>query len=256
MYTATDGSQVRGSDNDAALLNTLSNGLRAVEVLADGRRTLRELASELDLPRQTAYRIVRTLTVMGWAERREVDDTYGLTTRLWSVGARSHSSADLRETWAEAVRKLGLATGETVHLAVYDDGWSVYIAKHDGTQPISSYTRLGGRSPAYCVATGKVLLASQPRDEIDRILGGELTAFAQHTITDPAKLRFELEQVRDQGFAVNNGEYRDEVGGIAVPIWSPMGEIIASIGFSGPIGRITSNIESLREALEASVRMQ
>lgn len=241
------------SETDSAFLNTLSNGLKAVEALVDGRRTLRELAEILGLSRQTTYRIIRTLNVMGWTERRESDDTYGLSTRLWSIGVRSHGSTDLREKWSYTVRKLSVDTGETVHLAVYDQGWSVYIAKHDGSYPISSYTRLGGRSPAYCVATGKVLLAAQPADEIEKVLAADLTKFSDKTITDPSELRKELGLIREKGYAVNDGEYRTEVGGIAIPIYSPLGDLIAAIGFSGPADRIRVKSDELLRALNESI---
>ncbi|WP_146135395.1 IclR family transcriptional regulator [Antricoccus suffuscus] len=231
-------------------MNTLSNGLGAVEVLADGRLTLRQLADALGLPRQTAYRIVHTMDLLGWLERRQSDDTYGLTTRLWGIGVRSHEATDLREIWAETVNRLGDQTGETVHLAVYDQGFSVYIGKHDGWHPIRSYTKLGGRSPAYCVATGKVLLAARPAEEITRLIHGDLTKFTATTMTEPSELRDELAKIRNEGHAVNSGEYRAEVGGIAVPIRSPLGDVIAAIGFSGPLERIQNKFAELLEALK------
>lgn len=192
------------------------------------------------------------MDVLGWVERRRSDDTYGLTTRLWGIGVRSHEATDLRGIWSTTVNRLANQTGETVHLAVYDQGFSVYIAKHDGWHPIRSYTKLGGRSPAYCVATGKVLLAARPPDEITRLIHGDLNKFTSTTITDPSALRDELAKIRDSGHAVNNGEYRAEVGGIAVPIRSPFGDVIAAIGFSGPVERIQGRFTDLLEALKSA----
>lgn len=247
MYRPESSSEKGGG---TAFLGTLSNGLRALEVLADGRHTLRELAAALDLPRQTTYRIVHTLHVMGWVERHESDDTYGLSVRMWAIGVRSHESTDLQAQWSDTIKRLSDDIGETVHLAVYDNGWSVYIGKRDGWHPIRSYSKLGGRSPAYCVATGKVLLAAQPNHEIDRVVNGELESYTPNTIATAGKLREELERTHRRGYAINCGEYREEVGGIAVPLRSPLGEVVAALGFSGPRERIEGRFEELLRRLE------
>lgn len=246
----------KSRETDSAFLNTLANGLTVFEALAEKRSTLRELTETVGLPRQTVYRIVHTLEVMGWAERRAADDTYAPTVRMWALGARSHSSTDLRLKWSGHVSRLAEETGETVHLAVYDHGSSVYIDKRDGWHPIGSYTTLGGRAPAYCVATGKALLSHQSAWVVEQVVAAGLKAHTPATITSPEALLAELEAIREQGYAVNNGEYRAEVGGLAVPIRSPLGDVIAALGFSGPADRIRERSEHLLALLLDTVRTE
>ncbi|MFC5834812.1 IclR family transcriptional regulator [Nonomuraea insulae] len=234
-----------GRESDSAFLSTLANGLKVFEVLTEQRATLRALTEAVGLPRQTVYRIVHTLEVLGWVERRASDDTYAPTVRMWAIGARSHGATELRVQWANLVSRLAEKIGETVHLAVYDQGCSVYIDKRDGWHPIGSYTKLGGRSPAHCVATGKALLAHQPPWVPEQLLNAGLRHYTDTTITEPAALQAELEGVRRQGFAMNNGEYRAEVGGVAVPIRSPLGDVVAALGFSGPVDRIQDRKDEL-----------
>ncbi|MDT0436367.1 MULTISPECIES: IclR family transcriptional regulator [Streptomyces] len=239
--------------NDGQILSTLANGLQVLESLAAGRTSVRHLSGELGLARQTVYRLLRTLTALGWVERDPIDDTYRLTTTVWSIASRSFRLSDVRDTLYPMVRRLAQEHGETVHLATYERGQVTYIDKADGWQPIRSYTELGGTAPAYCVATGKMLLSMQPEGEITRVLSGPLQAHTEATVTDADVLRRELAETRERGYAVNDSEWRTGVAGLAVMVVSgPTGESVA-IGFSGPQARITSRFDVLLSALRAAV---
>lgn len=249
-----------GAPGDAAVLSTLANGLQVLECLAAGRTSVRHLSEELSLPRQTVYRVLRTLAALGWVELDRGDDTYCLTSKVWSIASRSFRLSDVRDTLSPVVRRLAQVHGETVHLATYERGDVTYIDKAEGWHPIRSYTELGGTAPAYCVATGKMLLALQPDAEVDRVLAQPLDAHTPTTVTDGDTLRRELAAALDQGYAVNRGEWREGVAGIAVPIVSgPTGERVA-IGFSGPESRIAERADellaALREAVEGSPFVQ
>lgn len=256
----TDPTDTPGSTADAPVLSTLANGLHVLECLAAGRSSVRHLSAELDMPRQTVYRVLKTLASLGWVELDRGDDTYCLTSKVWSIASRSFRLSDVRDTLAPVVRRLADLHGETVHLATYEQGQVTYIDKADGWHPIRSYTELGGTAPAYCVATGKMLLAVQPQGEIERVLRGPLEAHTPETVVDGAELRRQLAEARDQGYAVNRGEWREGVAGIAVPIVSgPTGDHVA-IGFSGPrdriLGRIDELLAALRDVVAASPFMQ
>lgn len=232
-------------------LSTLVNGLHVVEVLIGRWTTMREIAAQCGLPRQTTYRIVSTLIAEGWVDRD--GDRYRASPRLWSLAAQSFSFDDLRENHASTVRGLAETYGETVHLAVYDRGSVVYIDKADGSNPVGSYTVLGGRAPAYCVATGKVLLAHADPASREAVLSGELVQHTPLSLTDRTELRRELDLILVEGHAVNRGEWRSGVGGLAIPIRSPFNEVVAAIGFSGPSDRILHRIDELLLALRERV---
>lgn len=241
---------------NTTFLSTLANGLNVVETLVGRKLLLRDVAEQVDLPRQTTYRILHTLIEVGWVER-DADDLYYLSPRVWSLGVRSFALEDLQRLMSPVVLRLAAEFGETVHLAIYRRGSVIYILKEDGSHPIRSYTELGGQAPAYCVATGKALLAHQPGAEIEAVVyRGDLEAFTPRTVTDPTKLEQELAETRSVGYAVNRGEWREEVGGIAVPIFSPAGEVLAGLGFSGPVDRIFARQEQLTAALREAATIE
>lgn len=237
---------------DNARLSTLANGLEVLEQLIGSKLTMRELSSRCGLPRQTTYRIVATLVGAGWVDRVR-DNTYRASPRLWSLAAQSFSFADLRDAHASTVRRLADTHGESVHLAIYDRGSVVYIDKADGSNPVGSYTTLGGHAPAYCVATGKLLLAYSDPVIREQVLHGELTRHTPLTLSETQLLRRELELIRVEGFAVNRGEWREGVAGVAVPVLSPFNDVVAALGFSGPAERILGRLDELILALREAI---
>lgn len=98
--------------------------------------------------------------------------------------------------------------------------------------------RVGLRIPAHCSACGKVLLASRPRSEVDRMFGdAELVKLTPATIGDPAALRTELERVRQRGLAYDREEIVPGLSCVAAPIRDDGGRVIAAISVSVPTYR-------------------
>lgn len=238
------------------VVSTLANGVAVVEALAGGHDTVRDIAAATCLNRQTTYRLLRTLVSLGWAVRDADADRYVVGPRLRGLLASATATEqDVRDALSPALRELASVTGETMHLAIYDRGEVVYIDKADGLHPIRSYTQLGGRAPAYCVATGKVLLAFQPPAERQRVLFGELPSYTPRTFTEPRLLEPELAEIAETGVGYNRGEWRDGVGGVAVPVIGPDGTVLAALGISGPVDRVLDQVVDavglMRSAVEA-----
>jgi len=135
------------------------------------------------------------------------------------------------------LRELARQSRETVHLAILEGPEVIYVEKIDSPEPVAAYTRLGGRAPAHCVATGKALLA-QLRDADLQPLLRDLPRHLELTICDPDELRTELARTRERGYAINRGEWRDSVWGLASAIKSRNGAVLGVVGVSGPRYRL------------------
>ncbi|NWL26301.1 IclR family transcriptional regulator [Paenarthrobacter ureafaciens] len=233
-------------------LKTLANGIDVLQLLQDGPLRQEQISGTLHLPVAVTYRIIRTLHDKGFVSRQP-DGTVALTLAAWELGMSARTSPDVRLAVANHVGHLMDAFGETVHLSVYDSGDVVYIDKWDGTNPLRSYTRLGGRSPAYCVATGKALLAFQPAAEIQRLLRGGLQRYTQRTVVNPDLLRIQLNSIHRGHISINTGELNCEVGGLAVPLRDSTG-VVAALGLSGPAERMLANRPDYEQALWQAAR--
>jgi len=220
--------------------NTLVKGLRVLELLTarDGAMGVSELATELNVGRSNVHRLLQALVEMGYAVNEGGRGSYRASLKVWELGAQALHKLDFREATAPAMRELLTRSNETVHLSVLSGDEVVYIDKLDSPEPVRAYSVVGGRAPAYCVATGKVLLAWQEAQPTDLLTVRKLQVFTTSTIGDTAQLASELARVRQQGYAINRGEWRASVWGIAAPVLIGSGRVVAAMGISGPAARI------------------
>ena len=233
---------------------TLLKGLQVLEALARSTRPrgVSDLAKELDLPRSNMHRTLRTLVESGLA-RQEDSGAYACTLKLFELGSAVPARSDLAGLADPIMLALADETRETVHLSALEGADVIYLHKIDSTHPVRAYTTIGGRAPAYCVATGKALLAFQPDSYLDRYEGA-LQRFTPKTLADLATLRDELREVRRQGFALNRGEWRDSVCGVAAPVFGVGGRAVAAIGLSGPASRLGERLDDFAGQITAAAR--
>jgi Transcriptional regulator len=220
---------------------TLLKGLMVLEAMShlDGAHyTLDRIAKEVGLTRSNVHRTLQTLAHAGYVRRAPDTGAYQCTLKMFELGSRQLASFDVREIARPHMRELARLTGETVHLSVLDGFDVVYIDKIDSPQPLLAYSTIGGRAPAYAVATGKALLAFQAPDYIEHY-ADHLQRLTDNTRVSVPDLKRELEAVTIDGHSISRGEWREGIGGVAVPIFNGFSRGIASLGISGPLDRMT-----------------
>jgi len=132
-------------------------------------------------------------------------------------------------------------SGETANLAVKEGNRAVYVAQAQPMRMLRMLAEPGNRVPLHCTGCGKVLLASQPASVIASIIAETgLPKYTDTTITDPAQLQQELEMIRQQGYAIDNGEQEEGVRCLAVPVYDSKGRGIAAVSIAGPDSRLDS----------------
>lgn len=225
---------------------TLLKGLAVLEALATSvePRGVTDLAKQLGFAKSDVHRLLQALADRRYVRKAGENARYECTLKVWELGALVAERLDLRRVARHYVEDLAHRTSETVHLSVLDGAEVLYVDKIDSPHPVRAYSRIGGRAPGYCVATGKALLAHAPDAVLDRIVE-TLKRYTPRTITDADALRKELRRVRELGYAVNRGEWRESVCGLAAPIFDLSGDAVAAIGISGPIERLS--LSRLRE---------
>jgi DNA-binding IclR family transcriptional regulator len=193
------------------------------------------------LPRSTVMRMVAELLGHRFLERAE-RGRYRPGPAIRELASLSGSDSAVAHRARGELKRLVAATSETAHYAVYDNGCSLYVDKVDGLHPVRAYTQIGGRSPAYATATGKALLAWQRAEEIKRV-ARHARAFNRFTHVSVEAIERDAKLVRARGYAVNRGEWREGVWGIAAPVFGPDGSVVAAFGMSGPESRIRPRLK-------------
>ncbi len=233
---------------------TLVKGLQLLESLARRNEAagITDLATELELGKSTVHRLLQTLVAQGYVLHNEAQGSYRISLKLWELGTAIEKHLDLTTVSATPMAELLRDTRETVHLSVLDGTEVIYVAKLDSPEPVRAYSEVGGRAPAHCVATGKAMLAWQNPVTIEH-LSTNLAAHTAATLTQPQAFLAEMQKVRERGYAVNRGEWRETVWGVAAPVRTSDGTVRGAIGISGPATRVKeSKIGELAEQVLAA----
>ncbi|MFC5907557.1 IclR family transcriptional regulator [Streptacidiphilus monticola] len=196
--------------------------------------TLTQLARRADLPLPTAHRLVAALTEWGALER---DDSgrYHIGLRLWEVAALAPRGVALREIALPFLEDLYEATHENVHLAVRDGLQVVYLERLSGRSAVGVHSRVGARWPLHATGVGLVLLAHGGSELQERYCAGELASFTPYTVTDPARLRRMLAEVRRSGCAVSDRQITDDALSVAAPVRGARGDVVAAVSVVVPV---------------------
>jgi len=225
----------------AGLSQSLERGLALLCAFTPDRPALgiSELARELALTRSTTHRYVATLASLGFLDQDTSTRKYRLGPRVLDLGFSVLGSLELREIAAPYLRRLTDATGHTSNLAIRDDTDVILIDRVRGRRGryhhLEFTLHVGSRIPAYCSATGKVLLAYLPRPDLNQLLERiDLIQRGPRTVTGKKALLAELDQVRRTGIAVNDEELESALRSIAAPVRARSGEVVAAVNVSIP----------------------
>lgn len=229
------------NDDGEPLLKSLDLALRILGSFesAEDPRRVTDVAREFGVSKPTTYRVLATLERHGYVDQDQTTEEYRLGARLRRLGRVVASTFDLALEAEPYLRSLRDSTGDTVHLATLEGGEAVYIAKQEALHPIQVASKVGARCPAHAVATGKVLLAHRSTQQRERHIGGGLPRFTELTRVTPEAIEEDSGHIRGQGYAVNRGEWRREVRGVAAPVRDDSGDVVAALGVCAPAVRMT-----------------
>jgi DNA-binding IclR family transcriptional regulator len=217
-----------------AVSQSLDRALTVLAGLAEGPRTLDQLAELAGVHKSTVLRLLRTLEAHRFVQRDGVR-YYRLGTALFDLAYRALEERDVRRLVEPALRDLNAATGHTVHLASYEGGEVVYIDKFESRHHVRMYSRIGRRAPLSRTAVAKVLLAALPAAERRAVAGSmDYPPCTANSITGPEAYLAELARVAERGFAIDNAEHEDFINCIAAPIRGTRGEVLAAMSLSVP----------------------
>jgi DNA-binding IclR family transcriptional regulator len=223
---------------------------RAVALLdavaeSDGGARVNELARRIGVNPSTASRLLSTLEAGGLLERAP-EGPYRLGLKLVALSDRVLGQLDVRERARPWLSWLVEETGETATLSVPGGGEAITVDFVPSPSSVASLARLGRPSVAHATAAGKVMLAFGRAARPDE----ELTAFTERTITDPAFLARELDQIRAAAVAEAVGEREPDLNALAAPVLGRADELVAILGLQGPAARLpAATRKALRDPL-------
>ncbi|GHF42735.1 IclR family acetate operon transcriptional repressor [Deinococcus metalli] len=220
------------------------------------RYTPSEMAQQLDLDRNQAFRCLRTLQHVGFI-RMDEDDRFVLTTLVDQLAAASQPQPTFVSAAQPFMDEVSQSTGETVNLFVLDGDQMTSVDHRDGVRPVRLVTEPGRRTPLHAGACPKAVLAYLPPAEQDALLAQlpSLPRFTPHTELDPDALRAELGLTRLRGYAISDLDIDEEARGVGAPIFNASGHAIGAISVGGPASRMTpSRLAELGDTIRSAAQ--
>lgn len=221
-------------------MQSLGRAFEILELLADagGTASVSQLAVRAALPLPTIHRLLRTLVDLGYV-RQEPSRHYTLGPRLIRLG---EASSRMLRSWSQPLLvELVDTLGESANLAMLDRDEVVYVAQAPSRHSMRMFTEVGRRVQPHCTAVGKAILATRSDDQVRGLLArAGLPARTEHTLTDLDAFFTALARVREQGYAVDEGE--QEIGVRCVAVVVPDAPTPLAISVSGPTGRMTDDL--------------
>jgi DNA-binding IclR family transcriptional regulator len=216
--------------------------------------TIRDLVSQLKLPRTTIYRILNTLQLHDMV-RRDEGGAYHLGKRL--LGLASHVAAgagevDLVALATPHMTRLANTLGEACKLSVLDRDGVYVLAAVQGRREYALSVMPGQRQNTHAGAASKLLLAFLPEADQQHWLTRPLAGFTAKTITDPKRLVAELNRVKRLGWAQDKGETSPSILAFAAPVFNNAGKMIAALSVPFLAGAEASRMEEIRMAVIAA----
>jgi DNA-binding IclR family transcriptional regulator len=208
----------------------VSRALTLLDSFSAARRTLSlsQLAALTGMPLSTAHRLVGELVAWGALERDD-EGGYRIGLRLWEIGSLAPRGQALCERALPFLEDLSQITRENVQLAVREGTELVFVERIAGSNAVPVRTRVGGRFALTATGVGLVLLAHAPTDVQEDVLGGPIERYTELTVTDPARLREMLADVRTNGFSISDRQISMDTLSVGAPIQDQRGQVAAAV---------------------------
>lgn len=256
---ATSGHQPAKPTRSKPQHDVVSRLLAALEFVAQATEpvTAAHLASDLGIARATAYRIFARLEQEQVVIPEPGNRGFVAGGRLSNLAIATLTTSARQSVRHRVLEELVGTVGETCNLTILSGGEVIYIDRVETHWPLRMHLSRGSRVPAFCTATGKLLLGLLPKHEMQELVRvAPLRRYSEHTITDPDKLVAELAHIRAEQVGIDNEEFVAGMVAVAVPVFDKNRRAVAALAVHAPVVRLSlkaarRHLPALRKAAAA-----
>lgn len=237
-----------------SVVPALERALNIIEYLSGHSEavTLKQLASELDIPTASAFRLIKNLVNRGYVtEITGSQAAYLLGYRIMNIAASYERNSSLQVTAKPVMQALANQLGQTVQLAIWRSGTLLYIDHAFSSAPLSVIAPLYEPVSINVSASAKIILAHLSEQEKNAAIQNcPFVQLTKNTITDPETFLLEIEHSRECGYGYDNEEFSLGIGCLAVPLFDGKKKCAGALGITGSIQEYKKK-QTFRESLEA-----
>ncbi|MGO1119223.1 IclR family transcriptional regulator [Rhodovibrionaceae bacterium A322] len=217
--------------------------------------TLTEASLLLEVPRSSLATVLKTMTDLGVLSRS--GKAYSLGPRAFALSSRIQTARSLVQIARPFLERAQAETGETLILAELDQDrrFVYYTDTVISEKTVRFHVPIASQRPLYASATGRVFLAYFSKSERATYLEtAALKKLSNQTVTDKQELNRILDQVREQGWAINIGQLSEDAAGFAAPVFDETGRVRAAIAVGVPSSRAERDAKSFVVAARTAAR--
>lgn len=247
-------------DKSPRTMKTVETSWDIIDILEelDGAR-VSEIAERLDIPQSSISTHLSTLKQRKYVVKDGKE--YKLSLYFSSIGEYVKNKCILYNAGKSEIERLAQETEEYTHLVAEEYGQAIYLHEAKGEQAVGEEhfsKRFEMPTELHSSAYGKAILAHLPQDRIEQVINEYgLPARTENTITSREELFSELEQIREQGFSLNDGEEIRGVRAVGAPIQQGNGNVLGAISVSKPLSRMGDEVfrESMPEIVKSTANV-
>jgi IclR family transcriptional regulator, KDG regulon repressor len=199
-----------------------------------------ELSKRLKLHKNNVFRLLATLEARGYIEQNRVTDNYRLGLHCLQLGQTYIRQMGLLLQARSALEELSKSTRESSFVAVRKGAGIVPLDFVEPRCAVRVVSFLGATLPPHCTAAGKVYLVFESEGGLSQSLAERLERYTVKTILDRKVLAEQMKGINEAGYAVEHGEFMEEVSSVAVPIRDYTRSLVGTLAVAGPGHRLTS----------------
>lgn len=217
-------------------VHSLDKAIDLLDILSrhSGGLKLGAIAERSGYPKSTVHALLSTMRDRGVVAQQD-DGSYALGIRLFEYGAAVSRGFDIGRTARPYLERLASLTGANAVISVFDDGGVVAFDYAASAQGVQIMPEIGVRLPLHATSQGKLMLSSLPAGKAARLIDSfGMQPFTPHTVTDHSDLLHRLDRIREDGYAVEDGEYKIGLRSVSAPVYDSEGAIryaLTTIGF-------------------------
>ncbi len=221
---------------------TVAKTIAVLEAIArhSSGLTQSEVVEQTGCSANLVFRVLSTLTSLGYLSRQEADRRYVLTSRLLEISSPRVADKSLARCAYQSMRQLRDRTRETVQLVIQSGHKGMVLEQLSGLEAIQVTGQVGMTVPLYSCAPGKAILAFLSRQQYESWLSHvTLKQFTANTKATPAALERDLKLVRQRGYAEDNEEGLEGIRCVAAPVLNVHQQPVGAVTVMSPLKRLT-----------------
>ena len=198
-----------------------------------------EISKRLGMPLSTTYKYLDIFLKKEFLAKDAHTKKLFLGLTIFKMGNRAAERFSISNIAFPYMNSLSQQSRETVILTALYGMEAFCLESIESPRRVSLTVKKGTGLPLHAGSSQKILLAYQDESFIDAVIEKKgLVALNESTITDPEKLKKELELIRKQGFTQSESEVDPGAGSVAAPIFDHNGRMAAGLTLVGPADRI------------------